>query len=582
MNFQKQISLLTLVLSLFILSSCVQSMPLTDTLFNANNEEAWVQSLVGKSSAEQSKIAADVWADSSKPLKLRDRATYILASRNNPSTKIAQQSLSSQYSQSSNDYKKYMEETLFHDLNTAPDADITANLKLISPSLEAYFPYNLTIFAAAKRGLLTNNQEVLDRFASQNYFQSSKITVATTPSTNYATASSGAIAMLLPQSGSYSTFSKQIITGAKIAQKLLQDQGIQWNITFIDTQDPNWVSYLENLPADCTVIGGPLQTNIYNTVYNSKFTKNRAFFTFLTRLPSPSTEGVDAWRFFTSPEDQVKAVINVAQNDLGITRFGSFYQDNTYGNGMNTLFTQIAQERGLSVYSKSYPEKESQDFNGITKNFLDATTPPKGKMPTVRRPIDAIFLPDIWKKMDTILSYMQYHGAHKKVILGTSLWEQSLSNPVSINPQTFALTLFPVSYDSQRESPYKEFFQTELTKQQNKGTSWIALGFDFVLMSSRLQLDKRKSSSEINQRLAAMNVDYIGAPFKYDQNGKLSRELIINQPSRSGRTPYDKETFLRYQKDGKILPNLDDTTKNKIEKEQEENALDALIKSILN
>ena len=182
--------------------------------------------------------------------------------------------------------------------------------------------------------------------------------------------------------------------------------------------------------------------------------------------------------------------------------------------------------------------------------------------------------------MDTILSYMQYHGAHKKVILGTSLWEQSLSNPVSINPQTFALTLFPVSYDSQRESPYKEFFQTELIKQQSKGTSWIALGFDFVLMSSRLQLNERKSGSEINKRLAALKVDYIGAPFKYDQNGKLSRELMINQPARSGCTPYDKDAFLSYQKDGKILPNLDDTTKNKLEKEQEETALDALIKSI--
>ena len=203
MNLQKKISLLSLLLFMFILSSCVQNLPLKGSLFNTNNEETWVQSLVGKTSAEQSKMAADVWADSSKPLKLRDRATYILASRNNPSTKIAQQSLNSQYSQATPEYKKYMEETLFHDLNSAPDADITANLKLISPSLEAYFPYNLTIFAAAKRGLLTNSQEVLNKFAAQNYFQSSKITVGNTPSANYATASDGSIAMLLPQSGSY-------------------------------------------------------------------------------------------------------------------------------------------------------------------------------------------------------------------------------------------------------------------------------------------------------------------------------------------------------------------------------------------
>lgn len=582
MKFQKQISLLSLFLFMFILSSCVQNLPLNGSMFNTNNEEAWVQSLVGKSSAEQSKMAADVWADSSKPLKLRDRATYILASRSNPSTKIAQQSLNSQYSQSANEYKIYMEETLFHDLNTAPDADITANLKLISPSLEAYFPYNLTIFAAAKRGLLENSQEVLDKFASQNYFQSSKITVGNTPSTNYATASDGSIAMLLPQNGSYSTFSRQIITGAKIAQKLLLEQGIQWNITFIDTQDPNWISYLENLPKSCSVIGGPLQTNIYKTLYNSKLTSQRAFFAFLTRLPDPSVEGLDAWRFFTSPEDQVKAVINVAQNDLGVTNFGSFHQDNTYGNGMNNLFTKIAQERGLSVYSTSYSDKETKDFNTITKNFLNATTPAKGKMPIARRPMDAIFLPDVWKKMDMIISYMHYHGGHKKIMLGTSLWEQSLSNPINMNPQTFALTLFPVSYDSKRESPYRDFFQAELTKQQSMGTSWIALGFDFVMMSSRLQMGEKRSSEEINRRLANLKVDYIGAPFLYARDGKLSRELIINQPARNGRTPYDKETFLLYQKDGKVLPNLDDAAKDKITKEQEESALDALVHSIVN
>ena len=581
MNLQKKISLLSLLLFMFILSSCVQNLPLKGSLFNTNNEETWVQSLVGKTSAEQSKMAADVWADSSKPLKLRDRATYILASRNNPSTKIAQQSLNSQYSQATPEYKKYMEETLFHDLNSAPDADITANLKLISPSLEAYFPYNLTIFAAAKRGLLTNSQEVLNKFAAQNYFQSSKITVGNTPSANYATASDGSIAMLLPQSGSYSTVSRQIITGAKIAQKFLQEQGIQWNITFIDTQDPNWISYLENLPPNCSVIGGPLQTNIYKTLYNSKLTGQRAFFTFLTRLPDPSIEGIDAWRFFTSPEDQVTAVINVAQNDLGIKSFGSFYQDNTYGKGMNNLFTKIAQERSLSVYSTSYSDKEMKDFNNLTKNFLNATTPEKGKLPIARRPMDAIFLPDVWKKMDMIISYMHYHGGHKKIMLGTSLWEQSLSNPINMNPETFALTLFPVSYDSKRESPYRDFFQAELDKQQSMGTSWIALGFDFVMMSSRLQMGEKRSSEEINRRLANLKVDYIGAPFHYAKDGKLSRELIINQPARSGRTPYDKETFLSYQKDGKVLPNLDDDTKEKLTKEQEENALDALVNSIL-
>ncbi|MDE7012242.1 MAG: ABC transporter substrate-binding protein, partial [Mailhella sp.] len=405
MKLSKQCFLITLLFFVFTLSSCVQTLPISNSLFNPNDEEAWVQDLVGKTSAEQSEIAAKVWSDSSKPLKLRDRATYILASRNNANTKVALSSLASQYAQSTDEYKKYMEETLFHDLNAVPDTDLTANLKLISPSSETYFPYNLIIFTAAKRGLLPNNQEILSKFKNQNYFKSPYITIEKTPTSNYVTAQNGSVAMLLPQSGPYSTFSRQIITGAKIAQKLLQEQGIQWNITFIDTQDPNWISYLEELPQECAVIGGPLQTNIYQTLYNSKLTSQKIFFTFLTRLPEHSMEGVDAWRFFTSPEDQITAVLNVAQKDLGIKSFGSFYQNNTYGKGMNTLFTNMAKERGLSVYSMAYSDKDVHELNSITQKFLDSRTPEKGKLPIAKRPIDAIFFPDVWKKMDMIISY---------------------------------------------------------------------------------------------------------------------------------------------------------------------------------
>lgn len=582
MNSPKRLILLSLAVFVFALTSCVQNIPLSDNLFKTNEVDKFVQSLVGKSSAEQSEIASAIWSDSSKSLKLRDRATYVLASRNNRHTKVAQSSLNTQYYQSSSEYRKYMEETLFHDLSTASDADITANLKLITPNLEPRFPYNLIIFAAAKRGLLANSQKVLDTFKTNSYFQSPAITLEKAPSTNYVTAKSGSVAMLLPQSGSYSTFSRQIMTGAKMAQSLLQQQGIQWNITYIDTQDPNWQSYLNNLPKDCVVVGGPLQANIYKSLQVSGITAQRAFFTFLTRLPEPSSEGTDAWRFFTSPDDQINAVLNVAQRDLGIRSFGSFYQNNAYGKGMNNLFVQKARERGLAVFSMEYPANDIKNLNSLTQKFLDTKTPEKGKLPIAKRPIDAIFFPDVWKNMDMLISYMHYHGGHKKIMLGTSLWEQSLNTPVNINPQTFALTLFPVAYDSHRESPYKEYFQKELDRQHSIGTDWIALGFDFVLMSSRLQLEERKTSSEINRMLSSLKVDYISAPFVYAPNGTLTRELIINQPARNGRMPYNKDAFMTYRKDGKDLPNLDEATKEKQEKQQEENALDDLIQSILN
>lgn len=578
MSSIKRINYYVLLLFVFALSSCVQNIPLADNLLNTNEVDRFVQSLVGKSSEEQSEMAAKIWSDSSKSLKLRDRATYVLASRNNKHTQVAQSSLNAQYYKSSNEYKKYMEETLFYDLNNVADKDITANLKLITPNLETRFPYNLIIFTAAKRGLLQNSQNILNKFKTQNYFQSPYITLEKTPSANYVTAKSGTVAMLLPQSGAYSSISKQIMSGAAIAQQLLQQQGINWKIIYIDTQDPSWLTYLQELPKDCAVIGGPLQANIYKTLQTSQITNQKAVFGFLSRLPEPSREGVDAWRFFTSLEDQINAVLNVAQRDLGIKNFGSFYQDNTYGKGMNNLFIKLAKQRGLSVFSMSYPVGDYEKLNSLSQKFLDSRTPAKGKLPIAKRPIDAIFFPDTWKNMDMIISYMHYHGGHKKIMLGTSLWEQSLNNPVSINLQTFALTLFPVAYDSYRESPYKDFFQQELNRKNSIGTDWIALGFDFVLMSSRLQLTERKTSQEINKLLSTIKVDYVGAPFVYSSSGQLSRELIINQPSRNGRMPYDKNAFLTYRKNGKELPNMDQVSREK----QEENALDDLVQSILN
>ena len=581
MNLTKYSRIVSFFLFLFTLSSCIQQLPLADNILQ-NEVESFMQSLVGKTSQEQSEIAAKVWSNSAKSMKVRDRATYILASRNNKHTKVAQSSLNAQYYQSDDNYKKYMEETFFHDLNGASNADISANLKLITPKLEPRFPYNMLIFTAAKRDLLPNSKAILEKFKTHNYFKSPVITLEKTPSANYVTAKGGVVAMLLPQSGTYSSISKQIRMGAEIAQTLLQQQGINWQIIYVDTQDPNWLQYLQNLPKECVVVGGPLQTNIYQQLVINKLVEERAYFTFLSRLPDPNREGIEAWRFFTSQEDQISAVLRTAQNDLGITRFGSFYPNTSYGKAMNNLFTKMAQERGMTVYSKSYPSNDYKAWNKISQEFLDTRTPQKGKLPIARRPIDAIFFPDVWKQMDFLISYMHYYGGHKKVMFGTSLWEQSLNHAININPETFGMTLFPVSYDPYRESPYKEFFEKELSKRNSIGTDWIELGFDFVLLSSRLQLDKKLPADEINKMLYSLKVDYLGAPFIYSSKGKVFRELIMNLPARSGRMPYDKETFLEYKKTGKELPNLDEVTKENREKEKQEDELDLLINSILN
>lgn len=55
--------------------------------------------------------------------------------------------------------------------------------------------------------------------------------------------------------------------------------------------------------------------------------------------------------------------------------------------------------------------------------------------------------------MDMLISTLHYNGAHQKIMLGSALWEQSLSSAHGLNPSTFALTIFPGVWDAQAATP---------------------------------------------------------------------------------------------------------------------------------
>jgi len=575
---------------MLFMSSCTDDVKLTDTS-SADTTQEWVQSLKGKTSAEQSRIAYTIWVDTSKPEDLRNRATFILASRYNSQTSAALSSLASQYATGSLAQKIYMEETLDYDLKGASVDDLTKILRLIPPSLEAQFPYVLVIYIAAKRSLLQNSQSIMSTLSSHKYFKSAKV-IGTGPLAPTEKMGSGSIALLLPQSGNFAFISQKIIAGAESARLHLQEMGSSWQVYYIDTQNPEWVQQVKALPADCVTIGGALQFVDYDILKANGILQNRAVFAFLQRLPSPEDEGQLAWQFFTKPEDQINAVLNISSEKLGIYSFGVFTPQSPYGASMGKLFTDMATSRGLSVQSADYPVDDLKKWTKNAKIFLDSRPASRANwrkvragLPDVHAPFDAIFFPDSWRNIDFLISTMHYHGAQTKVMLGNLLWEQSLNHPQNFNPKTFALTLFPVAYEPTQETPINTKFKDSLAKASISPNDWSALGFDFMLMSSQLNLTKKLEAPEINARLNALQIKYVGAPFYWTPQGIAHRMLFIDQPARSGRIPLNLEHFMRYKSRGGAIPNRGESMlTEEVLKKQEKRALeevDTLIENIM-
>ena len=107
-------------------------------------------------------------------------------------------------------------------------------------------------------------------------------------------------------------------------------------VRMINTESPDWLDKLAQLPPQCVMVGGPLRAERYTAIKSRSIQQSRAVFAFL-----PSLEGSDevtaAWRFFASPQDQINAVLKLTRS-LGISSYGALAQTDTYGQRMTDLF----------------------------------------------------------------------------------------------------------------------------------------------------------------------------------------------------------------------------------------------------
>ncbi|WP_294558140.1 ABC transporter substrate-binding protein [uncultured Mailhella sp.] len=494
----------------------------------------WVNSIAGLSGMEQGLRAEAVLKNPASSPALRARALSIAASRPGRQGFAARKELASLYASAGAEQRSTWETLYWTDLDGMDSDSLKALASKVSSEQETRFPWNLVMLKAARRNLLPESAAVIARLSNPMlYAAPSMLGIAPLPPGQ----STISVALVVPQTGSASALGKQVAAGALAAADSLRFAGKTVDVRIIDSGQTGWQQAVQALPAQFTVVGGPLLPGRYKALKAAA--AGRAVFSFTASLPA-GEEGVHAWRFFASQDDQIDALLNGAE-ELGISSFGIFSPGDSYSRRMSGLFMQKATARGCTVTSGSYTAGKMNAWTREAGTFVKTQVgAQRGSIPVATADFKAIFLPDSWKNMDMLVSSLHYNGAQDRLMMGTSLWEQNLGHNSHSNTATFALTIFPGVWDDHSSTPGATAFKSAMAARGARADDWSSLGFDFVSMAADLNLQPGWSAQSVNHALAARpDVDWAGAPIFWDASGKASRKLFLFQPAATGHAPAD-------------------------------------------
>ncbi len=545
--------LVTLLLCLLLFAPGCQYIPQSmSSFFQPQKDEAasWLANIATLSPEKQGLAAEEMWRNSRASATLRERALSVMASRPGSRAAFARGELSQIYARADTRKRSSLESAYWADLDGMDIASMRAAVSSVAESEQTRFPWNLLLLKAARRGIISS-PELLSRVSAPNLYANPALlglkTSALAPQ-------SGAVhvALVLPLSGKGSAQGRKIQTGAEAAADMLKNRGAPVDILAIDVSAADWASKIQALPVDFTVIGGLIpqtQTSAFK-----KAATGRAPFVFIPSLPTDVAEGTGAWRFFASPEDQVSCLLNAADS-LGIRSAGVFSPEDAYSKRMNAVFQREAQKHGITVAFGSYELQNVSSWPKAATAFLKTRLgTERGSIPQATAGFQAIFLPDSWKNMDMLISSLHYGGAHNMLMMGSSLWEQSLDSKHRNNAATFSLTVFPANWNKISTAPGAESFRSTMSARGADTDDWSALGFDFVQTVAALKLAPGWTAAMLNSKLSALRLDWAGAPFSWDGTGKARRALFLMRPASVGSELVDLSSLRARYENGSEAP----------------------------
>ena len=553
------------------------------------NSSAWQDAWLGvtlRFPADEALEKAKLKDNDGESASMRGRAQAVYALKNQEGAQIdsALSQMGVYYQRMPQQEKAAFERIFADQLRWQEPAFLGQLYGHISPQNAASFPYTIVNLEQGRRMLFSTSEdyrqpgrEIIESLAGSGVLAAPELASALLAAAQEQTSvlqaipaempSEGTVALLLPLQGKYGQYAEKVSKGAQAAQQALAQSKVGVTVVVIDTEAADWMQKVAALPTN-TIIGGPLTPAAYNQGRDSGLFKDRAVFTFLSHLEG-GEEGVSAWRFFSSPNDQVAALLKFCQ-DLGVYGVASLYPVDSYGQRMNSVINSQAGNFGIHVTSRSYAANNPDAWGSAVRDLMQGRA---------GSPFEAVFLPDTWPAAKGVVPYFFFNKEDRLVIMGTALWEQSLYNDRSPDSSYFYLGVFPGTWNNESSSSAKQtlvYFLNQLgggpvadTESgvpgipvgSVKADLWYALGFDFVRFAmnmgqpdSGLFSGSGWSAQQVNSRLqSAQNIDWSMAPMHWNSSGQASQEMFMFTPTADGFAPVNLDEFKKRMEETKRL-----------------------------
>lgn len=355
------------------------------------------------------------------------------------------------------------------------------------------------------------------------------------------------LALALPLTGPYGKVGVKILRGAGLAQWRLAQDGVDIDLRVINTEVRDWDKRLEELPPHYSVVGGPLRVEAFKKLYEGKapgerVMDDRAFFTFLSSL-GDLQEGSEAWRFFTSHNDEVRSLVSLAVDQLNIKDLAVFYPEERFGRAMAQTFYREASPLGGRIRGmQSYPSRDLKQWGKRVGKLLKVPDDfsENKDVPLDQPDFGAVFVPDGWGQAQTLLPNFFFYEGEQLVFLGPGLWSRALDRAKDIDEHYYRLAICPGAWWEHSDGGRN--LQNALTEEGlGYADFWVALGYDFTRFVGKFgALPTKWDADEVNRRIqVAQTIDFSMAPMTWDKQGLASQDLYLFSPVRNGKQLVD-------------------------------------------
>jgi len=497
-------------------------------------------------------------SDAERPWELRKRAGLLLAKTfwEDRDLARAMQSLSRVYEaapEPPDTAQAGLEASLALELKETDENTFTPLAGLVRPENQGAFPYTMIQVEQARR--LAKDEEtwnqawwMLNNLSRQARFADPRPIFELLEALMAKRGRPGqGLVLVLPLSGPYREIGWKILRGAGAAQWEAVAQGARINIRVVNSDAAGWVKALEGLGPEYALVGGPLLTENFKEIKSRGLLSRHPFFTFLPGL-GKAVEGREAWRFFSGPRDQIKALVDFALHRLQVQNLAILYPQEPFGRHLSDLFWREAVERGASIKRiESYPPKDPPKWSRSVAGLL-GVEPKDGdeeEEPLPPEPdFEAVFIPDGWSQAKLLVPQFFFYDEDRLLFLGPALWGQGLAGEKDVETQYFRLAVFPGAWWPENPCAGAESLRLALDRQGlGEPDFWVALGYDFIRFADSFgPLPGNWNQTQVNKRLSAARfLDWSLAPLSWDHAGITDQTLYLFRPTRQGITPANPE-----------------------------------------